>query len=112
MPQLHQQTFDDLPLAHRPRLGLAQECFNNRIGLSQVRAFLQADPIIAEVRAKPILHLGRALDRLFMGMKPVASLLGFEIGNPNRLGRACQVSFGNTHRADPVVIGVGLFEFA
>src|SRR5262249_6306462 len=54
----------------------------------------------------------RALDRLAMGVVPVAPFLRQLVRNPNGLGGAGQVRFTNAHGADPIIIGMGLLELA
>src|SRR5512140_3931874 len=107
MIPLHQQSFDDLPLARRPLPSLADLAF-------EVRAldFRQADAIVAQVGLEPIAYLSGAFDRLAMGVKPVATFLGLGIGHPDLLGGPGQVGLANAHGADLVIVGVGLLELA
>ena len=79
---------------------------------SQARVLFEPNAIVAEIRTHPRVHLGRALGRLAVGVKPVPPLLGLGIGHPDLFGRAGQIGFANPHGTDLVVVGVRLLELA
>ena len=68
--------------------------------------------IVAQIGEEAVAHLSGAFDGLAMRMKPIASFLRGGIGHPNLLGGAGQVSLGDAHGADLVIVGVGLLELA
>jgi len=109
--QLQEQAFDDLPLAGRPVAALA-DLRRHRDVLSQARAFREAHPVVAQIGLQAVTHLGGALDRLAVRVKPVPPFLGLGIRHPHRLGRARQVGLADAHRADLVVVGMRLLELA
>ena len=74
MPQLHQQTLDELPLPRQPLVGLAD--LVRGCGLGQTRAFAEAHTIIAQIGLQPVAQLGSALNGLAMHVEQIAPLLG------------------------------------
>ena len=61
---------------------------------------------------KPVAQLGGAFGGLAMGMEPVPALLGAQIGHPDRLGRAGQISFANAHGAQTILLLIPLLVIA
>ena len=84
MAQLHEQAFDDLPLARGPIACLADLLFG-LAWLGSDACLFEPHAVVAQIGAQPGAHLGGALGRFAMGMEPVAPLLGLEIGHPDVL---------------------------
>jgi len=109
--QFHEQPLDDLPLPGRPVLGLAELGWGLR-AFGQARALFEPHAIITQIGKQTAADLRGALDSFAMGVKPVASFLGFRIRHPDLFGRAGQVGLADAHRADFVIVGVGFLELA
>ena len=110
MAQFQQEDFNHLPRLRRPVFFQAQQGLQSANFNPGHLGFFEAHPVVAQVRAQPVAHLGAPPDGLVMSQQPVPPLLSFEIRNPNLFGGAGQIGFANAHRADLVIIGMGLFE--
>ena len=68
--------------------------------------------MIAQIRQDAIAHLSGPFDTLAVGMEQIPPFLGFGVRNPNLFGGTSQVRFANAHRANLIIVGVSLLEFA
>ena len=68
--------------------------------------------MIAQIREDAIAHLSGPFDTLAVGMEQIPPFLGFGVRNPNLFGGTSQVRFANAHRANLIIVGVSLLEFA